>query len=529
MTPSNLATRAGHRLRRGFRPGAERLEDRALLSVGDGFLDLAFVSEKYADFAQFRGDIARCMEELLRFEPFRSRASQVRAQTIENLRPLESQILGDRLLVVNDAVVQEVVTASGRPADVSVVLVDQDQYAGSGGAITVAYNGPEMPRMFVHELGHTLAGLIDEYILYAGAGPLDNQAHANVYAGGNPPAPGWSNLVGVTDYAPGGNYENWWRPSPASIMLNLQTPYFNSVSQTLINEAIDRHAGAWTDPTPPTARLAAPANGALVGGVVTLRPTVSDNRGVAWAQLWKDGVLWSTSYAAPFTLAWDAGREREGAHTLQVRAVDAAGNVGASETIRVMVDATKPTVSITSPAPNATVRGAVNVAVKAADANGVGRVTLSVDGVVVATDTTAPYSLPWNSALAGSNARKTLVVTAYDRSGLSATSQVVVTASNPPDRIAPTARIVAPKAGATVAVAGMLTVQVDARDNVAVRRFWITLDGQRIYSSDRPPSGAIKINLKGLPLRRGVRPLQVTVQDAAGNTGRSAGVSVRLV
>jgi hypothetical protein len=516
------------RPRAGYRPAAERLEDRSLLSTLDGFLDLAFVSEKYVDFAAFRADVSRCIQELVRFEPFRSRQGQLRPQVIENSRPLNSTFQGDRLLVVDDNLVREVVAASGRPADVSVVLVDQDQYGGSGGGVTVAYNGPEMPRMFVHEFGHTLGGLLDEYLLNTGDGPVDGLVRTNLYAGARPPAPGWSGLVGAVDYARGGNYQNWWRASPASIMLNLQTGYFNSVSQVVLNDAIDRHAGDWTDPTPPTARLAAPAAGALVGGVVAVKPTVADNRGVAWAQLWKDGVLWSTAYAAPFAFSWNAAGEREGTHTLQVRAVDVAGNVGASETIQVTVDATRPTVSITSPAANASVKGVVNVAAKASDRNGIGRVTLSANGVVLATDTTAPYSLPWDSRLAG-NARTTLVVTAYDRAGLSATSQVIVTPSNPPDRTPPTARVLAPMANAAVPVGGTLTVQVDARDNVGVRRIWIMLDGRPVYSSEAPPFGTIRVALKSFALRRGKPTLQVAVEDYAGNTGWSAPVSIRLV
>lgn len=516
--------------RAGLCPQAESLEARSLLSgIVDGFLDLAFISEKYGDFAQFHGDIARCVAELFQFEPFRTRQGQVRVQAIENSQPLGSSLQGDRLLVVDYGVVQQVVQASGKPADVTVVLVNQEQYGGSGGPVTVTYNGAEMPRVFVHEIGHTLAGLLDEYVLFNEEGIVDGATHANVYAGAGPAAAEWSNLVGATDYAPGGNYPNWWRASPSSIMLNLATGYFNSVSQVLLNQAIDGYAGKWIDPSRPIVKLAAPSRNARVGGLVTITPRVGDNRGVAWVQLWKDGVLWSTSYTSPYTLTWDTSREFEGTHTLQVRAVDVAGNVGQSSTHRVSVDVTRPTVSVAVPSTRGIVSGVVNVGVKAADRGGISRVTLSVDGVVVATDTAAPYLLPWDSRLARNNVRKTLVITAYDRSGLSTSAQRVVIPRNIRDAKAPTVRVYAPQANKAVPVGGVLTVQVNARDNVGVKAIWILLDDTVLRSSDTAPFGSYRIGLRMFALRRGSHVLQVAAQDFAGNSAWSPRVPIRLI
>ena len=120
-------------------------------------------------------------------------------------------------------------------------------------------------------------------------------------------------------------------------------------------------------------------------------------------------------------------------------------------------------------------------------------------------------------------------MTAYDRVGLSATSQVVVTPSNPPDRIAPTVRVLAPAAGTAVPVGGTLSVQVNARDNVGVRRLWVLLDGQTLYFSEKPPFGTIRVALKTFTFRKGTRPLQVAVEDYAGNAAWSPAVSIRLV
>src|SRR5690606_31293089 len=58
---------------------------------------------------------------------------------------------------------------------------------------------------------------------------------------------------------------------------------------------------------------------------------------------------------------------------------------------------TPPSVSLTQPANGSTVSGSVGLAATASDNVGVTKVEFLVDGGVVATDNTAPYSATWNS------------------------------------------------------------------------------------------------------------------------------------
>lgn len=95
-------------------------------------------------------------------------------------------------------------------------------------------------------------------------------------------------------------------------------------------------------------------------------------------------------------------------------------------------DTTPPTVSITAPASGATVSGsAVTVSATAADAVGVAGVQFKLDGVNLgAEDTTAPYSISWNTTSA-SNGSHTLTAVARDASGNTRTSAAVgVTVAN---------------------------------------------------------------------------------------------------
>src|SRR5207302_2441347 len=94
-------------------------------------------------------------------------------------------------------------------------------------------------------------------------------------------------------------------------------------------------------------------------------------------------------------------------------------------------DTTPPTVSLTSPASNATVSGTITVAAGAADNVGVAGVQFKLDGTNLGTeDTTAPYSVSWNttSATAGTH---TLTAVARDAANHVTTSApVTVTVDN---------------------------------------------------------------------------------------------------
>ncbi|MGB2714071.1 MAG: Ig-like domain-containing protein, partial [Vicinamibacterales bacterium] len=94
-------------------------------------------------------------------------------------------------------------------------------------------------------------------------------------------------------------------------------------------------------------------------------------------------------------------------------------------------DTEDPTVSITAPAPGATVSGNTPVTATASDNVGVTRTELLIDGTSVAQDTSAPYSFAWSTTTT-SNGTHQLVVRAFDAAGNSADSGTVqVTVANP--------------------------------------------------------------------------------------------------
>jgi hypothetical protein len=97
-------------------------------------------------------------------------------------------------------------------------------------------------------------------------------------------------------------------------------------------------------------------------------------------------------------------------------------------------DGTPPQVAIVSPANGSTVSGNVTVSASASDNFGVAKVEFFVNGALIGTDTSAPYSITWNTRKL--NGTYTLTARAVDAAGnaASASSTVTVVPSSGPKR-----------------------------------------------------------------------------------------------
>ncbi|MFZ2752768.1 MAG: PHB depolymerase family esterase [Lysobacteraceae bacterium] len=91
------------------------------------------------------------------------------------------------------------------------------------------------------------------------------------------------------------------------------------------------------DGVAPTATITAPANGATVSGAVTIAANASDDIGLDHVEFLLDGALLGSDATAPYAYSWNSTTASNGAHALQARAIDLAGNSGSSAAVNVTV------------------------------------------------------------------------------------------------------------------------------------------------------------------------------------------------
>jgi subtilisin family serine protease len=271
------------------------------------------------------------------------------------------------------------------------------------------------------------------------------------------------------------------------------------------------------DSVAPQAAVTAPAGGSTISAPIAVEADASDDRGVTRVELYLDSVLLATDTAVPYSFAWDPGTVADGAHTLLVKAYDAAANVGTSPAVPVTV-AVPPAVSLTSPAAGATISNTATLVAQATDNGGVALVEFYAGATLIGTDSSAPWMLTWN-ALAVPDGPYALTARAVDGAGNAGLSAAVpVTVSH-----APAVWITSPAPGAVVGAP--IVISATASDGGGIVRVELWVDGvlkaadvQAPYAFDWDPSAYTD----------GFRSLVAKAYDTAGNVGTSATVTVRV-
>jgi hypothetical protein len=284
------------------------------------------------------------------------------------------------------------------------------------------------------------------------------------------------------------------------------------------------------DTQAPTASVTSPTSGATVSGNVTVQANASDNVAVAGVQFLLDGAnLGLEDTTAPYSITWDSSTASPGTHTLSARARDAAGNLGTAQNVSVTVapppDTQSPSVSVTSPAAGSSVSGTINVTASASDNVGVVGVQFLLDGANLgAEDTSAPYSVAWNTTTASSG-NHVLSARARDAAGNVGTAQnVSVTVPPPADTVSPGVSVTAPAANSTVS--GSVSVTATASDNVGVAGVQFLLDGNNLGAEDI--SSPYSVTWDTTAASNGSHVLSARARDTSGNIGNAANVTVNV-
>ncbi|MFI5088074.1 MAG: Ig-like domain-containing protein, partial [Terriglobales bacterium] len=285
----------------------------------------------------------------------------------------------------------------------------------------------------------------------------------------------------------------------------------NTVTSSPVTVAVDNGA--------PTVSLTSPSNGSVVTGVVPVSASASAL--VSRVGFYLDGAtLIGTATSSPYSANWNtSGLIQGSSHTVSAVAYGINGKTAPSSAVTVAIkDTTPPTVAVTSPANKASVSGAVTISASASDNVGVAKVGFYVDGALLTTDVSPPYSAAWNTntAALGSHA---LTARAYDQAGNSTTSAAV--SVNVVDKTPPTVAITSPANGSYVSKSTTVTISATASDNRSVQKVVFYVNNVLKCTSTISPYSCNW----SVPSQRGVQyTLKTTAYDGSNNTANAASV-----
>ena len=276
------------------------------------------------------------------------------------------------------------------------------------------------------------------------------------------------------------------------------------------------------DVTPPTVSFSSPAAGATVSGTITVSGSATDNVGVSKVEFYDGTTLLATDTSSPYSFSWTTRSAANGAHVLTLKAYDSSGNIGTAErSVTLDNDFTPPTVALTAPADGATVSGTVTFTATASDDRStLSKVELYLDGTLIGTDTSSPYSFSYNTR-SQTNGTKAITAKAYDSwSNVGTSAPVTLTFDN--DFTPPTVALTAPAEGASLI--GTVTFAATASDDRStLSKVEFYLNGTLIGTDTSSPY-SFSYNTRNQT--NGTKAITAKAYDAFNNASTSAPVNV---
>lgn len=146
-----------------------------------------------------------------------------------------------RLLFSSDYATINTVLANNFPEfDQTIILVNSDEYGGSGGQFPFTSTGTSANEIAIHELGHSLFDLKDEYY----PGDVLAAEAINMTQETNPALVKWKNWLGINSvgiyaYASSGAAATWNRPHQNCKMRYLGVPFCSVCKEGMIEKIHD--------------------------------------------------------------------------------------------------------------------------------------------------------------------------------------------------------------------------------------------------------------------------------------------------
>ncbi|MBX2966053.1 MAG: T9SS type A sorting domain-containing protein [Cyclobacteriaceae bacterium] len=137
-----------------------------------------------------------------------------------------------RLLVPNQGTVATVLANNFPQFDQAFILVNSTYYGGSGGQFATSSTNASAHEVSIHEIGHSFAGLADEY--WAGASYAAERP--NLTQQSNPATVKWASWVGTNSVGvyPHAEAPTWFRPHQNCKMRFLNVPFCSVCNETFV-------------------------------------------------------------------------------------------------------------------------------------------------------------------------------------------------------------------------------------------------------------------------------------------------------
>ena len=277
--------------------------------------------------------------------------------------------------------------------------------------------------------------------------------------------------------------------------------------------------------TAPTVSITAPSTSSTVGVNLaqTITATAASSTGyIASVEFLVNGKTLSTDTVFPYTASWTPSGT--GTYILTAVAKDNSGVITTSAPASITVAASAaPTVSLTNPGSGSsyTIGSSLTLTAAASDFDGtITQVSFYVNGALLSTDTTAPYtSSIWTPASSGNY---TLTAQATDNSGNVTTSTAVTVTIG--SNAAPTVSITSPASGLNYSLGNNVLIGAVASDTdgfIASVQFFA--NGQLIGAKTAAP-----YTVSWKPASAGTFALTAVATDNIGSSTTSTAVSVTV-
>ena len=271
-------------------------------------------------------------------------------------------------------------------------------------------------------------------------------------------------------------------------------PYFQPYGEHIITIKVQDSTGKIASDSikifvspPPNVQILGYSNYQKVHGVIYIEAQVESVFPIDYVKFWKDGDILAQIEASPYVVVWDTTKEKSGkCYQISVDAVNIYGATGNCY-LYLCVDQL-PSISILSPANNATLSGTVEILTDPRDDRSIRKVEFYVkpiasqDYTLLATVTASPWKTTWNTNDFADGAYNIKAI-AYDSGNQTADSTIGVQVDNDSP---PQVQITYPHDG-DIVTSSVVNITATASDDKPSLKVNFLVDGNLICSDDSSP------------------------------------------